>query len=43
MPNYVLLHLHSDLSLLDSCTKFEDYVKLAAQYGQTAIASTEHG
>lgn len=43
MSNYTALHVHSDLSLLDSCTKFEDYVKLAVQYGQTAIASTEHG
>lgn len=41
--NYTLYHCHSDYSLLDSCTKFEDYVNLAAQNGQTAIASTEHG
>lgn len=43
MPNYVMYHLHSDLSLLDSCTKFKDYVDLAVQYGQPAIAFTEHG
>ena len=41
--NYVVYHLHSELSLLDSCTKFEDYVKKAYELGQTAIASTEHG
>ena len=41
--NYVVYHIHSDLSLLDSTTKFEDYVKKAYELGQTAIASTEHG
>lgn len=37
------LHVHSMLSLLDSCTKFNDYVDKAVEYGMTAIASTEHG
>ena len=41
--NYVVYHLHSDLSLLDSTTKYEDYVKKAYELGQTALASTEHG
>lgn len=40
---YVLYHCHSDYSLLDSCTKFEDYAKLALENGHMAIASTEHG
>jgi DNA polymerase III alpha subunit len=40
---YVVYHLHSDYSLLDSTTKFKDYVEMAAQLGQTALASTEHG
>lgn len=40
---YILYHCHSDYSLLDSCTKFEDYVNLAIEHGQPAIASTEHG
>lgn len=43
MANYVCYHLHSDYSLLDSCTKFEDYLKRAKELEQTAIASTEHG
>ena len=43
MSNYVVYHLHSDDSLLDSCTKFEAYVDRARELGQTAIASTEHG
>lgn len=41
--NYILYHCHSDYSLLDSCSKFADYVDLAVQNGQKAIASTEHG
>lgn len=38
-----MYHCHSDDSLLDSCTKFADYVELAVKNGQRAIASTEHG
>ena len=41
--NYTLTHLHSDDSLLDSCTPFSDYVELAVRDGMKAIASTEHG
>lgn len=41
--NYINYHIHSDYSLLDSCTKFEDYANYAKELGQTAIASTEHG
>ena len=41
--NYVVYHLHSDYSLLDSCTKFSNYVDKAVELGQSAIASTEHG
>ena len=40
---YVAYHVHSDLSLLDSCTKFEDYIMKAASLGQKAICFTEHG
>ena len=40
---YVPYHLHTDDSLLDSCTKFSDYVKLAVEQGISALASTEHG
>lgn len=43
MKNYVSFHMHSDYSLLDSCTKFQEYVDLASKNGQAAIASTEHG
>lgn len=41
--NYVAYHVHSDLSLLDSCTKFEDYIMKAASLGQKALCITEHG
>lgn len=41
--NYVLTHLHSQYSLLDSVTPFEAYVDWAVEHGQKAIASTEHG
>ena len=41
--NYTVYHLHSDYSLLDSCSKFEDYVDAAVSQGMKSIASTEHG
>lgn len=41
--SYCVYHLHSDLSLLDSCSKFSEYVDLAKAQGMSAIASTEHG
>lgn len=43
MNQYIAYHVHSDYSLLDSCTKFEEYADLAKSLGQRAIASTEHG
>lgn len=43
MNPFITYHLHSDYSLLDSCTKFQDYVELAKANNQPAIASTEHG
>ena len=43
MSNYVVYHLHTELSLLDSCTNFKLYVNKAKELGQTAICFTEHG
>lgn len=43
MDNYVTYHLHTDLSLLDSCTKYKDYIDKAVELGQQAICFTEHG
>lgn len=43
MQTYVPYHLHTDYSLLDSCTNYRDYVDLAVQQGMPAIAFSEHG
>jgi DNA polymerase III subunit alpha len=41
--NYIMFHCHSEYSLLDSCTKFSDYVDLAVKNGQRALSISEHG
>lgn len=41
--NYVIYHLHTDDSLLDSCTDYKDYVDKAVEYGMKAIGFSEHG
>ena len=41
--NYVVYHLHTELSLLDSCTNHKLYIDKAKSLGQKAIAFTEHG
>ena len=41
--NYVCYHLHTELSLLDSCTNFKSYADKAVELGQKAICFTEHG
>lgn len=41
--NYTNIHIHSDYSLLDSCTDFRQFVDKAKELGQTSIASSEHG
>src|SRR5690606_21821120 len=49
MENYVVYHIHSDISNLtagtgaDSITKYEDYVKRAGELGMSAMAISEHG
>lgn len=43
MSNYVCYHLHTELSLLDSCTNFKLYVDKAKELEQAAICFTEHG
>lgn len=40
--NYVVYHLHSDDSLLDSRTKYWEYIRKAKELGQKAICFTEH-
>ncbi len=41
--NLVTYHLHSDNSLLDSCTDYKLYIDRAVELGQPAIAFSEHG
>lgn len=41
--SYVMYHCHTEDSLLDSCTKFQDYVNLAVKNGQKALSISEHG
>lgn len=41
--NYVVYHLHTDLSLLDSCTNYKSYIDRAVELGMKAICITEHG
>lgn len=41
--NYTVYHLHTENSLLDSCTNYKLYVDKAVELGQTAIAFSEHG
>lgn len=43
MNNYVVYHLHTEVSLLDSCTNYKLYVDKAVELGQKAICFTEHG
>ena len=40
---YTVYHLHTDLSLLDSCSKFSEYLDLAKSQGMTALGCSEHG
>lgn len=41
--NYTTYHLHTEVSLLDSCTNFKLYIDKAKELNQTAICFTEHG
>lgn len=38
-----MYHCHSEYSLLDSCTKYTDYIDLAVKNGQKALSISEHG
>lgn len=41
--NYIMYHCHTEYSLLDSCTKYQDYIDLAVKNGQRALSISEHG
>jgi len=43
MNNYTVYHLHTDYSLLDSTTRYTDYIDRAKELGMSAIGFTEHG
>lgn len=43
MNNYTPYHVHTQLSLLDSCTKYQEYIDRAKELGMTAFAFSEHG
>jgi len=47
MDNYVVYHLHDDTSncngYADSCTKYDEYVKLAKKNNMKALAFSNHG
>ena len=38
-----MYHCHSEYSLLDSCTKFTDYIDLSVKNGSKALSISEHG
>lgn len=38
-----MYHCHTEYSLLDSCTKYQEYIDLAVQNGQKALSISEHG
>lgn len=40
---YEMYHCHTELSLLDSCTKYQDYIDLAVANGQKTLSISEHG
>ena len=41
--NYTVYHLHTEDSLLDSCTNYKEYIDKAKELGMKSIAFTEHG
>ena len=43
MNNYFVYHLHTELSLQDSCTNHKLYANKAVELGQKAICYSEHG
>lgn len=43
MDSYVMYHCHTEYSLLDSCTGYQEYIDLAVKNGMKGIAFSEHG
>ena len=40
--NYIVYHLHTELSLLDSTTNYKEYIDKAKELGQNTICFSEH-
>lgn len=43
MEEYTMFHCHTEDSLLDSATRYQEYVDLAVENGQKALSISEHG
>jgi DNA polymerase III alpha subunit len=43
VSSYIMYHCHTEDSLLDSCTKFQDYVDLSVKNDAKALSISEHG
>lgn len=43
MNSYIMYHCHTEDSLLDSATKYQEYVDLCVANGQKALSISEHG
>ncbi len=43
MGSYVMYHCHTEDSLLDSATRYQEYVDLAVENNQKALSISEHG
>ena len=43
MKSYIMYHCHTDYSLLDSTTQYQDYIDLAVKNGSKALSISEHG
>ena len=43
MANYTPYHVHTMLSVLDGCTRYQEYIDKAKEYGMKAFAFSEHG
>lgn len=43
IESYTMFHCHTEYSLLDSCTKYTDYIELAVRDGAKALSISEHG
>ena len=43
MSEFVHLHVHTQYSLLDGAIRIDDLVRRTAEYGMSAVATTDHG